>query len=205
MTKKGSATVKSDDYAILAGRSDAVLEARTGRTWTQWVDLLDSAGASAWPHPAIARHIIDTYGLSGWWAQGVTVGYERIKGLRAVGQRRDGRFEVTKSRMFAVPLERLYEAFHDAHVRRRWLTGVEPEIRASTPDRSMRMGWPDGTSVAIGFTRRGESKSQAAIQHERLPDGATAVRMKEFWSERLDALTKVLAPATGKTAPAGPS
>ena len=51
---------------------------------------------------------MEKYKVPGWWAQTVTVGYERIKGLRAVGQRRDGTFEANKSRTFAVPLARLY-------------------------------------------------------------------------------------------------
>ena len=55
--------------------------------------------------------------MPGWWAQAVTVCYERIKGLRAVGQRRDGSFEANKSRTFSVPLVRLYRAFHDARTR----------------------------------------------------------------------------------------
>jgi uncharacterized protein YndB with AHSA1/START domain len=182
------------DYAKLAGRSDAVLKAKTGCTWERWVRALDHAQAYTWPHREIAKYVVEKYKVPGWWAQTVTVGYERIKGMRAIGQRRDGSFEATKSRTFAVPLVRLYRAFHDAPTRARWLPGVDLTVRAATRGKSMRLTWPDRTSVAVGFASRGDAKSQVAVQHGKLPDRAAATRMKHYWAERLDALKEVLVP-----------
>ena len=182
------------DYAKLAGRSDAVLKARTGCTWERWVKALDHARAYTWPHREIAKHVHEKYKIPGWWAQTVTVGYERIKGLRAVGQRRDGSFEANKSRTFAVPLARLYAAFHNARLRARWLPGVDLTVRAATRRKSMRITWPDRTSVEVGFTSKGPAKSQVAVQHGKLPDVAAQTRVKQYWAERLDALGQVLAP-----------
>ena len=182
------------DYAKLAGRSDAIIKERTGCTWERWVKALDYAQAYTWTHREIAKHVHEKYKVPGWWAQSVTVGYERIKGLRAVGQRRDGSFEATKSRTFAVPLVRLYRAFNDARTRARWLPGVDLTVRTATRGKWMRITWPDRTSVAVGFASRGAGKSQVAVQHEKLADRAAAARMKEYWAERLDALGQVLAP-----------
>jgi hypothetical protein len=181
------------DYAKLAGRSDAVLKTKTGCTWERWVKALDHAQAYTWPHREIAKYVHEKYKIPGWWAQTVTVGYERIKGLRAVGQRRDGSFEANKSRTFAVPLVRLYRAFHDARTRVRWLPDVNLTVRTATRGRSMRITWPDLTSVVVGFTSRGTAKSQVAVQHGKLADRAAATRMKQYWAERLDALKDVLA------------
>jgi hypothetical protein len=196
LTQKPPAKVSParPDYAKLAGRSDAVLKARTGCTWERWVKALDHVQAYAWPHREIAKHVHEKYKIPGWWAQGVAVGYERIKGLRAIGQRRDGAFEATKSRTFAVPLARLYSAFHDARLRARWLPGVNLTVRTATREKSMRITWPDNTSVAVGFSRRGAGKSQVALTHEKLPDRAAQARVKQYWAERLDALTQVLGP-----------
>jgi hypothetical protein len=181
------------DYAKLAGRSDAVLKAKTGCTWERWVKALDHARAHTWPHREIASYVHEKYKIPGWWAQTVTVGYERIKGLRVVGQRRDGSFEANKSRTFAVPLARLYAAFRDARLRARWLPGVDLTVRTATPRKSMRITWPDRTSVAVGFTSRGATKSQVALTHEILPDRAAQARVKQYWAERLEALEQVLA------------
>jgi hypothetical protein len=182
------------DYAKLAGRSDAVLKEKTGCTWERWVHALDRVQAHTWPHREIAKYAQEKYKIPGWWAQTVTVGYERIKGLRAVGQRRDGSFEANKSRTFAVPLARLYAAFHDGRLRARWLPGVDLTVRTATREKSMRISWPDGTSLSVGFTGRGATKSQIALTHEKLPDRAAQTRMKQYWAERLEALEQVLAP-----------
>lgn len=180
------------DYAKLAGRSDAVLKERTGCTWERWVKALDRAKAHTWSHREIAKYIQEKYKTPGWWAQTVTVGYERIKGLRAVGQRRDGTFEANKSKTFPVPLARLYDAFHYARTRARWLPGVDLTIRTATPRKSMRITWPDKTSLEVGFMSKGAGKSQVALQHGKLPDESSAARMKQYWTERLLALGNVL-------------
>ena len=164
------------DYAKLAGTSDAAIKAKTGCTWERWVKALDRAHAHTWPHRDIAAYVHEKYKLPGWWAQTVTVGYERIKGLRAIGQRRDGSFDATKSKTFAVPLARLYRAFNDARTRARWLPGVDLTVRTATRDKSMRITWPDRTSVEVGFASRGAAKSQVQLQHGRFADQAAATR-----------------------------
>ena len=193
LKQKPAAVPAPPDYAKVAGRSDATLKAKTGCTWERWVKALDRAQAHTWPHPKIAEYVHTKYKVPGWWAQTVTVGYERIKGLRAIGQRRDGSFDASKSKTFAVPLARLYGAFEDARMRARWLPGVDLTIRTATREKSMRITWPDRTSVDVGFARRGPAKSQVQLQHGKLPDPAAATRVKQYWAERLGALADVLA------------
>jgi hypothetical protein len=187
-----SASPAPRDYAIIAGKSDALLKEKTGCTWERWVKALDRVKAYTWPHRDIARHVSEKYRIPGWWAQTVTVGYERIKGLRAVGQRRDGSFEVNKSKTVPVPVDRLYHGFDDPDVRARWLPGVDLSVRGATRDKVMRITWPDSTSVVVGFTPKGAGKSQVSIQHGKLPDRSTSTRLKQYWTERLDALTGIL-------------
>jgi hypothetical protein len=70
----------------------------TGCDWEKWVFCLDYVGAQDWSHRAIADHVHTPTKVKDWWTQSVTVGYERIKGLRAIGQRRDGGYEANKSK-----------------------------------------------------------------------------------------------------------
>jgi hypothetical protein len=181
------------DYAALAGQSDATIKAKTGCGWERWVRALDHVQAYTWPHREIAKYVREKYEVPGWWSQSITVGYERIKGLRAVGQRRDGSFEANKSRTYPVPLVRLYRAWHDGRTRARWLPDVELTVRTATRGKSMRITWPDRTSVVVGFDRRGPGKSVVAVQHGNLPDRAAVARVKAYWAGRLDALALVLA------------
>ena len=184
------------DYARLAGVTDATIKAKTGCTWERWVRALDHVRAFTWSHPEIAQHAHQKYQIPGWWAQTVAVGYERIKGLRMRGQQRGGEFRASKSRVFPVALGTLYRAFDDRRARARWLPGVKLIVRTATRGKSMRVTWPDDTSVEIGFSGKGASKSQVAIQHNNLPDRASVDRMKVYWTERFDALRDQLARRT---------
>jgi uncharacterized protein YndB with AHSA1/START domain len=183
----------SIDYAALAGMSDDVIKAKTGCNWERWVWALDHYGADKMSHPEIAALVKKSYKVGDWWSQTVTVGYERIKGLRAKGQRRDGTYEASKSRTFDVPVKTLFEAWADARTRSRWLNGRSVRIRTATEPKSMRLDWDDKSIIAVGFMPKGNSKSSVAIQHTKLPDRETANELKEFWSDRLDALGDVLA------------
>ena len=181
------------NYAELAGTSDAALKAKTGCTWERWVLALDHYGADKMSHRDIAALVSAKYKVSGWWAQAVTVGYERIKGLRARGQRRDGTYEANKSRTYDVPVETLFGAWSDARVRRQWLDGGIGRVRTATPEKSMRLDGQDRSIVTVGFWAKGPSKSAVAVQHTKLRDRETAAQLKQYWSERLDALGEVLA------------
>jgi hypothetical protein len=179
-------------YAELAGMSDAIIREKTGRTWQDWVRVLDGHDADKMTHSEIARLLSTTYKVPSWWTQMVTVGYERLKGLRARGQRRDGTYEASKSRTFDVPVATLFGAWVDAPIRRHWLDEPGVKVRTATAPKSMRLGWPDGTIVAVGFTAKGPAKSVVALAHTKLPDRETADRLKQFWTERLDVLAKVI-------------
>lgn len=180
------------DYAALAGMSDAAIKAKTGCTWEKWVYVLDRKKAHEWPHKAIAEYIYTTYKVPGWWGQTVTVGYERIKGLRQKGQRREGGWEASKSRTFTVPVSRLYSAWKDGRLRRKWMPETKLVIRTAQPDRSLRITWPDGTSVECWFTAKGPAKSSVQVQHTKLASKADAETRKVYWGERLDALGEML-------------
>ncbi len=120
------------------------------------------------------------------------MGYERIKGLRALGQRRNGTFEASKSRTFNVPVATLFEAWSDSALRRRWLDEGGVKVRTATAPKSMRLGWPDGTIVAVWFTAKGASKSVVALAHTKLADRETADRLKTYWTQRLDDFAELI-------------
>jgi len=181
------------DYAALAGMSDDVVKEKTGCDWTHWVYVLDKRGAAAMSHREITEIVRTKYKVADWWSQMVTVGYERIKGLRARGQRRDGSYEATKSRTFNVPVDVLFDAWADAKTRRRWLTDGTVKVRTATAPKSMRLDWSDGGIIAVGFVAKGKGKSSVALSHAKLPDQDTANALKAYWSERLDSLGALLA------------
>jgi len=190
--KTARSTAPAVGYAKLSGMSDAVMKEKTGCTWERWVKALDSHGATELPHREIVDLVHKKYKTGDWWSQMVTVGYERIKGLRARGQRRDGSYEATKSRTFNVSVAALHHAFADATVRRRWLDEPGVKVRTSTPPKSIRLGFADGSIVALGFTPKGDAKSSVALSHAKLRTKEEAEKVKAEWGSRLDALGRVL-------------
>ena len=176
------------------GMSSEALARRTGKGWDEWLALLDAWGAASRKHPEIASYLRDDLGVDGWWAQGITVGYERARGMRAFGQLVDG-FSATASKTVGVPVERLHEAFVNPEVRRRWLPDAELAISSATP-KAVHAAWPHegapNARVDAGLTAKGPSKSSVAVQVRRLPDAEASERAKAYWRERLAALAALL-------------
>jgi uncharacterized protein YndB with AHSA1/START domain len=178
-----------DEYADLAGMSDEAVQKKTGHDWLEWVQTLDELGAAERSHRDIASLVRERWpAIGGWWAQSVTVGYERIRGLRVKGQMSTGDHAANKSRTFAVPVGRLFAAATDDLS---WL-GASPEIRTTTPERSLRLRWPDGTLVSLGFIDKGPTKSTLTVQHRKLPDTDRRDAEKAAWADRLDRLATSL-------------
>jgi uncharacterized protein YndB with AHSA1/START domain len=174
----------------VAGISDAAVLRATGRGWRQWFVLLDKAGAGTKPHREIADLLHRDHGLSGWWSQMVTVGYEQARGLREKHQKAEG-FQVSASKTVAAPLEAAFAAFTEPRRRSRWLDGTL-SVRRSTRPKSVRATWPDGSRLDINLYPKGPGKCQVAVQHGRLPDARAAERMKRHWRKALDNLKAYL-------------
>jgi hypothetical protein len=187
------ATTPAVDHAALAGMSDEKIAASTGRPWREWVRVLDADGAQSMPHRDIAALVHTRYRVGDWWAQTVTVGYERIKGLRALGQRRGQGYEAGKSKTFNVPVSVLFEAWSDERTRRRWLGGAGARVRTATAPKTIRLQWSDGTVVIAWFMAKADAKSTVTVAHTKLPDKAAFDAAKSYWTERLDALASLLA------------
>jgi hypothetical protein len=164
-----------------------MLEA-TGKRHEDWFRILDDWGGTTRTHTEIARHVIDDLGVPGWWGQSVTVSYERARGLRAVGQMRDG-WTINASKTVAAPVDALFDAVVEDRLRSAWLPDADLGLRTATKPRSARYDREDGsTRVNITFEAKGPSKATVFVSHERLPDADTAEAMKAYWRPALAAL-----------------
>ena len=180
------------NYEKLAGMSDAAIKKATGCTWEKWVWCLDQMGAPDMSHRAIAEQVQRSFKTSDWWSQMVTVGYERIKGLRQIGQRLSGAYEATKSKTIAAPAAKVFRAFNDSRARRKWLADTTVTIRKAVPGKSVRMTWDDGTSVEVWLTPKGD-KTITAVAHRKLAGKEDVERRKQYWADRLNAISELTA------------
>ncbi|MEM8929644.1 MAG: hypothetical protein AAGE94_00620 [Acidobacteriota bacterium] len=191
----GGERLDATDLAELAGLSTEAVERATGHDWPWWRDHLDEAGFRRSEHREITRYVEQHFDISGWWVQSVVVGYERIVGLREIGQRREGTYDANKSKTFPVAVEALFRAFAEDEERQRWLPDVAWHVRTRTAPRSIRLAWPDGCPVGLWFVAKGEQKSSVQVQHQKLPSKDDVEAVKAAWAERFAALARHLSDA----------
>jgi len=167
--------------------SDIAVIKATGQGWEDWCDLIEAWPGHADGHAAIAAYLQEKHNVDSWWAQSVTVGYERILGLRLPYQRADGTFTATKSRTVPIDEAVLRAMLLDDQERQGLLPGVRNELRSQPSTKRIRLALDSGT-VTIGLEELGTAKTKIDIAHDQLPTLDEVERWKFFWSEWLDAL-----------------
>jgi uncharacterized protein YndB with AHSA1/START domain len=168
--------------------SDDAVQAKTGKTWAEWFDVLDATGAAGLDHKGIVKVLAEQYHVGGWWQQMVTVTYEQARGKRVLHETTNG-FQVSASKTIAAPAPSLYEAWVDETRRQGWLPDAPLVIRKATPYKSIRMRWADGdTPVDVAFYPKGEGRCQVTVQHSGLSNDGEGARMQAYWREALGRL-----------------
>lgn len=176
--------------------SEEAIVRATGRGWDDWLRILDERGIEGFSHRDTAAWLRTELGVDGWWAQAITVGFERARGLRAAHQVADG-FSVGVSKTLPVSSGRLWSAFADEAARSRWLEPGLLRPRTAQPERTARFDVAGESSrVVVGLTAKGDAKTSVTIQHERIASAAEVEERRAFWKARLAALGELLAAET---------
>jgi hypothetical protein len=190
--KRDRITAATERLAMDEARpSDEAVLAATGTSWDAWFTSLDTWGATGRTHTQTATHLREDLGVDGWWAQSITVSYQRARGMRLKHQQADG-FTVSASRTIAVPMADAFEAFTDARRRKAWLTDGAARLRTSRRDHPVtwtaRLDWEAGPSrLLVSFQHKGPAKTTVTVSHERLADPDAAEAAKLAWRQRLGA------------------
>lgn len=184
---------KEDLRAAEELQTDAAVRKNTGRGWKGWLQVLDEWGAKERRHGQIAKFLMEERGVPGWWAQTITVGYERSRGMRAKYQTLGGSFQVSVSKTFPIPVGRMFKAFAEAPQRNKWLQRGTLKVRTTTKNKSARFDFEDGSSrVVAWFDPKERSKTTVTLQHEKLSSSKAVDEMRVFWKERLGELAGIL-------------
>ena len=161
--------------------SDDAMRRSTGKGHDAWFALLDEWGATTHTHTEIATWLRETHGVAGWWAQNVTVNYERARGMREPHQMAGG-YSVSVTRTIATAPARALAAFTSTALRERWLPDARMRQRATRATLTARFDWSEPSSrVVVNIVPRGDDKAVVAVAHEQLPDAASADRLKVAW------------------------
>ena len=167
--------------------AEDTLREATGRGWDEWCDVIDAWPGHADGHTAIATYVREEHGVEGWWAQTVTVGYERITGLRLPHQQPDGTFSAGKSRTVTVDAGLLREMLLDDEDRADLFPGFETELRSRTSSKVLRIGIGPGTAQ-IALDTQADGRVKITIAHDKLPTPEAVEEWKTYWSDWLAAV-----------------
>lgn len=174
-------------WAATPETGDEAVRSATGRGWDEWCAVID-----AWPghtdgHTAIAAYLQDQHQLDGWWAQSVTVGYERIAGRRLPYQRPDGTFSAGKSRILSTDHAALRAMLLDDADRADLFPGIQTELRSRPTSKVLRLAVGGGIAQ-VSLEPLEDGRVKAVIDHEGLPSYDDVQRWKQYWSEWLAAI-----------------
>jgi hypothetical protein len=188
------------------GVSDAKSREKTGYGLDHWFDVLDRFGAIDKGHTASARHLFDVHQVPGWYSQGITVAYERARGVRRLNQRCDGVYEVSASKVVQATAADVIKAFTDARVRRRWLKPIDADlskslvaaldspaskgiiVRADGLGR-YRYKWGD-TTVQLYLIPKG-ARVSVVVTNSKLAQTAMVEERRAKWRAALEGLAQV--------------
>jgi hypothetical protein len=187
--------------------SDEAARKKTGFGHDHWFAVLDRFGAAAKGHTAAAAHLHEQHGIPGWHAQGITVAYERARGLREMNQSCAGTFQVNVSKTVPASVAAVIEALTSAGQRADWLQGADPglvqaldaaftgdkprEVKTKGSDYAwLRFPW-DGSKVEIRITGKPKGASVVA-DNSNLASPEQVEPRRAQWRVALEGLQRYL-------------
>jgi hypothetical protein len=190
------------------GVSDATSREKTGHGLEHWFEVIDRFGGVEKGHTASARHLYEAHSVPGWYAQGITVAYERARGVRSVNQRCDGAYEVSVSKVVTGKTADVIKALADRRVRTRWVKDVDARLvkalsaaldsRTSKgivvrPDGQgrFRYKWGD-TTVQLHLLPKAGGKVSIIATNSKLSGSTVVEERRALWRTALGALAQLL-------------
>ncbi|MCA1562295.1 MAG: hypothetical protein LC753_16180 [Acidobacteria bacterium] len=189
------------------GVSYAKSREKTGYGLDHWFEVLDRFGGVEKGHTAAARHLYEAHLVPGWYAQGITVAYERARGVRALNQRCDGEYEVSVSKVMNARTPDVVKALTEPRLRRRWVKDIDVgmvKALSAALDSSASKGAvvrPDGqarfrykwgdTTVQLYLLPKPGDKVSVVATNSKLSDGAMVEERRGVWRAALQALAQV--------------
>lgn len=173
--------------------SEERVREHTGRGWQEWVELIDAGPGRDASHAAIAEWADRVHGVGGWWAQCVTVGYERLTGRRLPGQMPDGTFSVSRSKTLTAEPEKVRALLSDESTRADLLAEFTTQQRSAPTAKAPRyslLSADTGEDRGVLQWRLDSAPSgcRLVITHDKIPSVTAAEQWKEYWGRWLTEL-----------------
>ena len=187
--------------------SEAKFVEKTGHGFDHWFAVLDRFDGVKKGHTAAARHLYDDHGVDGWYAQGLTVAYERARGVRVANQRCDGAFEVSVSKTIPGDAKTIIRVLTDPRQRARLATSDKTLLPclAAALDAPTSKGFvvrPDGlgrfrynwgdTTVQFYMVPKPGKKMSVVVTNMKLASSGAVEERRVVWRELLNSLASAV-------------
>ena len=187
--------------------SEAKFVEKTGHGFDHWFAVLDKFDGVKKGHTAAARHLYDVHGVEGWYAQGITVAYERARGVRVANQRCDGAFEVSVSKTIPGSAKTISRVLTDPRERARLETSDRTLLPAlaTALDAPKSKGFvvrPDGlgrfrynwgeSTVQFYMVPKPGNKMSVVVTNMKLANSGAVEERRVVWRELLNSLASAV-------------
>lgn len=192
--------------------SESAVKQATNKTWNEWHQTLSKENASNMSHKEIVSLLRNRHKISHWWAQTITVDYEKLIKRRLIGQTVSTGFQVGVQTTLNLPLKEAWNFLMSSTGIITWLgvvpdfdlsqtkkyqteNGVIGEIRVFRPFHHIRLSWKPkdwSKTSTLQFTvvSNSPNKTSIRVHHEKLADAKTRIKMKNHWNNVLGELKK---------------
>ncbi len=181
--------------------SEESLYKATGKSWAYWFDFLNKIGAQDLSHKEIAIMLNKQPEVSGWWAQTITVEFERQIGRREVGQSCNGDFTASVTKTLPGTMDQIFVIWNEYVIDRVHFNQVSisnsPKTSTSEKWRYWRVGLQDGSRFSIVINQKSTDKVSLAVNHEKLADVKAVEQWKEYWRTCLQGFQNYLKQIAG--------
>lgn len=205
-------------YAMI---SDESVTKATKRDWKEWFTILEKTGARGWTHQETVAYLKKKYKLTGWWQQGVTLGFEIFIGRRAEGRNAKGEHSLTATKTLTTTPKKLWALMNSDEGMAAWLQpmsefslkkgkqfekegGIFGEVRTVKALVRARLTWQESDQLKPTLLqiyvvpKRDGKKAILVFYHEKIMTARERDDLRRFWKaslKRLEQLVKRLNPA----------
>jgi hypothetical protein len=168
------------------------IEKKFGEPWSYWMEYMQSIGAKDLSHAEIAKKV-DSKINDSWWAQTITVAYEQQSGRRKPGQREDGTYEASTTKMINEEPEVLIEKWtkyvnNDISIKNKLAS--EPKVSKTPKRHSWKAELKNSNKAFVAFEKMDSGKTQISVMEQRIKTENELKASKEFWKKSLKKFTE---------------
>ena len=194
--------------------SSASVKKCTGKTWDQWIAILEKAGGRGLSHGEMVGLLKKKYKLSLWWQQGVTTGFELYIGRKVEGRNAKGEYATVATKTLSLSQLDMWKFLESADGQSIWLEplsgfsfragaqfevagGIFGEIRTLKKPERLRLrwnneDWPKPSVLNISVIKRPGKKCVLVFQHDQLPNERAKTQMNTRWKKILQSIKECL-------------